>query len=413
MRSILIVMVLMVSFCSYSLSILRAQELSIILNTTGAKSDLTIDNERLCSTEELEGHFFTKYSIDKFNGDNDTLSVFIQLEVDYHTYLDFGRDTVLIQSWVQAIFQQTAHIYAQHGIQLQLYHLVIHEEEDIYYTNYSLKKALKLLAQTYMFEKRGDVIMLMSTKNMGGGKANIQSLCTPIDSSQGQGPLAVLSGLSLTAPSSSSYSWNTYLFAHELGHILGSPHTHACAWGPNFDRTLDNCFAPESNCISGNSPQNGGTIMSYCNMTSNGINFAHGLGFEPALRIRQSIKNASCLVKTAEANACTPDSSCDDGNTCTIEDTYNQDCQCVGQLLDMNLNGICDFVEPCPDQLEVTYIDQSSSSFIASSKITVYLMTPLSLNVVLSSAGEIVISPGFELTLGTEFNTYNYGCTNQ
>ena len=46
-----------------------------------------------------------------------------------------------------------------------------------------------------------------------------------------------------------------------------------------------------------------------------------------------------------------PGSSCDDGDACTVNDVYNQDCQCVGtQSPDSDGDGICDAQDNCPDQ---------------------------------------------------------------
>jgi hypothetical protein len=89
-----------------------------------------------------------------------------------------------------------------------------------------------------------------------------------------------------------TYSWTINVVAHELGHNLGSPHTHSCTWsgGP-----IDNCAAPEGTCSPGPAPVNGGTIMSYCHATSAGINFNNGFGPLPGNLIRSRVLNASCI----------------------------------------------------------------------------------------------------------------------
>jgi hypothetical protein len=48
-------------------------------------------------------------------------------------------------------------------------------------------------------------------------------------------------------------TWDVEVIAHELGHNLGSPHTHSCAWvneGRMPSGTLDSCAAAEGGCAS-------------------------------------------------------------------------------------------------------------------------------------------------------------------
>lgn len=79
---------------------------------------------------------------------------------------------------------------------------------------------------------------------------------------------------------------------------LGSWHTQSCNWPGG---ALDNCVSPEGSCAAGPPPVNGGTIMSYCHLTSNGINFSHGFGAVPGAKIRDKVLNSSCLTPTGTA----------------------------------------------------------------------------------------------------------------
>lgn len=92
----------------------------------------------------------------------------------------------------------------------------------------------------------------------------------------------------------SNYSWNVHVIIHELGHDLGSRHTHACVWNGN-NTAIDGCSTPEGSCGQPPIPASG-TIMSYCHTTGNpGILFTNGFGDQPLNRIRSKIcANYSC-----------------------------------------------------------------------------------------------------------------------
>lgn len=91
------------------------------------------------------------------------------------------------------------------------------------------------------------------------------------------------------------------LFAHELGHNLGSVHTHC------YDPPVDQCYAVEPGCYSGptSCPVEGsGTLMSYCN-------FGSGCGTPVRLELAPQVESLlnqavnantpSCLSTTAES----------------------------------------------------------------------------------------------------------------
>lgn len=100
-----------------------------------------------------------------------------------------------------------------------------------------------------------------------------------------------------------TYSWTVNVIAHEMGHNLGSPHTHACSWNVNgtASQMIDGCGPnkgyTEGSCPVAPLPTNGGTVMSYCHLVSGvGINFNNGFGPLPGDRIRSRVYNASCLT---------------------------------------------------------------------------------------------------------------------
>jgi len=144
----------------------------------------------------------------------------------------------------------------------------------------------------------GDVGQLVSIEpqGLGGVAIGINGICTQDNYSY--------SDVSFSYASVPTYSWTIEVVTHELGHLLGSPHTHACVWNGN-DTAIDNCgssvFGSGSegySCISTPAiiPTSGGTIMSYCHLVNSvGINFSNGFGPQPATAILDAINSGTCL----------------------------------------------------------------------------------------------------------------------
>ena len=103
---------------------------------------------------------------------------------------------------------------------------------------------------------------------------------------------------------SQALSEQVYICTHELGHLLGSWHTHSCNWllstMPNVYGALDNCEAVEGNCTAGPTPTNGGTFMSYCLGAGEFMNFNNGFGEYPGSAIRIFVATNTCIPNNTE-----------------------------------------------------------------------------------------------------------------
>jgi len=121
---------------------------------------------------------------------------------------------------------------------------------------------------------------------------------------QSQGSSTVGS-YSFNAIGSGRTALNTALFVgHEIGHNLGSPHTHC------YSPAVDNCYASQSGCYSGPlscpSPGNKGTVMSYCHLgsSSGGAGCGSLQEFHPTvqglLESRLAANSPSCIAPFEE-----------------------------------------------------------------------------------------------------------------
>ena len=95
-----------------------------------------------------------------------------------------------------------------------------------------------------------------------------------------------------TATSRNGYVWDVFVASHEIGHNVGSRHTHNCFWSPPVDTcqiksdNTDACFD------SGKTPRSG-TIMSYCHLV-NGSSTPLTFGTRVSERMR-SWMDQSCM----------------------------------------------------------------------------------------------------------------------
>ncbi len=234
----------------------------------------------------------------KNDGDN---CVSVYLECDYDMYLEKGglQNTL---DHMTGLFNVVATLYQNENISTDISTIFVWDTPDDYPTG-STYDALVAFRNTRP-SFNGDVAHLISRgAPAGGGIAWVNVLCSSfnyaysyITSSYNQLP---------------AYSWSVEVITHEMGHNLGSNHTHDCVWDVDGDglnsEAIDGCGPAagadgSGNCSDGPVPD-AGTIMSYCHLGP-GIDLMLGFGPLPGDRIRSRVAGASCL------DACSPGADC-------------------------------------------------------------------------------------------------------
>jgi cysteine-rich repeat protein len=155
-----------------------------------------------------------------------------------------------------------------------------------------------------------DVVHLISGKgNPDGGVAYLNAACVP---TLDYGVSQVIGGFDVDDPDG---IWDVLVVTHEIGHNLGSVHTHC------YDPPVDHCFNGEGGCWSGaeSLPPGGGTIMSYCHLLAPGlsnVNLLFGATVSATIRSFVTSGSASCLSVATSCGDGTKDAGeqCDDGN---------------------------------------------------------------------------------------------------
>jgi len=120
------------------------------------------------------------------------------------------------------------------------------------------------------------------------------------------------------------------------------------------------------------------------------------------LRVQAGCKNIiNCLYSGT---------SCDDGDLCTTNDTYDISCNCVGTLIDNNENGVCDILDCKPalyirDTIQNVHREFSARNYIESDAI---INSPFTIK--FSAEENVILQPGFETRSPNLFIIENKPC---
>ncbi len=246
-----------------------------------------------CNVDDI-GQKYSESEISKRSPSSAVFSkcVKVQLEVENDIVVDKGGVAQTI-NYVSSLFNQVSALYAQDSIKITW------NEIDIWpspspYTGNTIDAVLKKFSDSKS-NFSGDVAVFLSYK-FNAGKAFIDGLCN-----QNRKRSCAYAGINSSYLNLPNYSWPTFVISHEIGHVLGSRHTHACVWNGDGS-AIDGCYKNEGNCYSSNRPTDGGTIMSYCHLQDEGINFSKGFGIQPKNVIHNKILDATCLSSCGICN---------------------------------------------------------------------------------------------------------------
>jgi len=282
----------------------------IIYNDANLKSN---EDDELCETGEggEENPILDDLYSDVMNDDtSDSADKCMKMyfEIDHDIYNHFSSSITNTTNFVTGIFNEVATIFMNESITMEISEIFIWDTPDTYPESTGAG-----LSQFVSFRGNfnGDLAHLLtfrsgntnpnSTFNAGGRANNFGGVCV-----SGSNNLSPHSYTTLF-PSFVSYpvfSRQVKVITHEIGHNLGSRHTHACVWNGN-DTAIDGCSGgTEGICpLPATIPANTGTIMSYCDR-NRGIDFTLGFGPQPGNLIRAFVSSLACVQN------CNPNTSC-------------------------------------------------------------------------------------------------------
>ena len=291
-----------------SVSIFEEQIMGMILTGTTTyilgPLDKDVDNRHLlykeedlnasyrfnCGVEEVAAA--ASPSIDKSllapNPDN---CVLMYVEADKDIFDDKGS-VAAVTEYITGLFNQVSLMYFNEQVKLRLNELFVWDANDPYNSS-STSTLLSAFRNNLNGNYNGTLAHLVGYEG-GGGLAQLDVICY---SPGGYG----YSGINPTYNNIPTYSWSINVVTHEIGHNLGSPHTHSCSWNGNgtpIDRCgIDEGYGNGGSCEDGAPLPEKGTIMSYCHLVGGvGMDFNLGFGPQPGDLIRDNVYNAFCLT---------------------------------------------------------------------------------------------------------------------
>lgn len=259
-----------------------------------------------CHTGEWQKKFLEPYNPElKVSDEADCKAVRLYAEFDYYTYNNrFNANLDDANAYATFLLNMTVAIFEQDDIRLIVSEVFLWTVPDSY-TRDNAGDALREFTDDYENDFNGDIGALIATvPNGNGGLAWLNVLCREYNEAFSFGRTSY-SNTSTWLRQIPAYSWDVNVLTHEIGHNLGSPHTHNCFWNGNNTK-IDDCAGEfsedfrDERCDPGTLP-NAGTIMSYCHLNV-GVDFSIGFHPQPAELMRNRIAAAGCLQVQSEVD---------------------------------------------------------------------------------------------------------------
>ncbi len=263
-------------------------------------NDLLVANELGCSVDE-EVHLRGGHRNEMQGSVRDANNCVNQyVEANHNIFLDKGS-VAATSDYILGLFNQVGIMYANELVNFTVSELLVWDVPSPY-SGPGSGQFLTQFRDELNGVFNGDYAHLVGYGG-GGGVAYLDVVCS------NKFWRTAYSGINSTYQNVPTYSWSVMVVTHELGHNLGSPHTHNCSWNGEGNPAIDGCgpAAGYSEGCEGPVPTNGGTVMSYCHLIGGvGINLSNGFGLQPGDLIRNRVHNAPCLGDCTPLQACKP-----------------------------------------------------------------------------------------------------------
>ncbi|MDH3652521.1 MAG: M12 family metallo-peptidase, partial [Saprospiraceae bacterium] len=261
------------------------------------EDDLLISAEPICQMLEVPNRIPSEKR--EINNQQRSVAECVQVyfETSYSLYQSKGSFAA-VQNYVTGLFNGVATLYANEGLNVEISEIFIWTSNDPFSHGSSSAAINSFISERPNFNGTVGHLLDISGGN-NGGLGYVDVLCSSSFN-------VAYSDINASYSNFPTYSWTVNVVTHELGHNFGSQHTHDCVWGPSNCTAIDGCSRPNASvgcgsCADAPIPPKG-TIMSYCHVGGNGIDFNLGFGSEPGNLIRSRAAAANCLAQCGSGN---------------------------------------------------------------------------------------------------------------